>query len=515
MFEISNIDSHNQLNIVILKALASKEFYACIIARALLWRIYGRYHRVLVNVASDDLQMCNMGEIYDTIYNSMKDIATDPSITMCRTYKVFDIYKYESTRNYNMSVNRIIIRCKSNHDIEKYLEELMEERIYDPCENDAELKNMVTELMKSYAEGIIDELNALCSMWLTHKDGQFSTAKWTDDMKEKHKRIALHSNNCERGFGLTDYLVSIIQNFKIPTAVGIVLSKYNKTVIDEDYVTKLLFVRKNRAYFRKEEENDMKQQLLTNFELNESNKQKEKMKIIKAILTWLSYNNLRLVKDDIELDTIINNNNNNQKKIIVFLKQQIIAFKSCYNLEVSTVMSSKNDPAIGQLADLLSRLKHILNMINNNNIQRMNVLPHSITSKKFDNITDFGTQSEVYIAAKDLAVKDSRELIDHINDMNERHKPKILQPWMNMILPTWPTDLTIEELQYKVNDRFTFKDNDDGIILYIYDGILYSNDKYIAYYHNIDNDINNINLDNDIICKIPLQLLVTSTNLIN
>ena len=155
-------------------------------------------------------------------------------------------------------------------------------------------------------------------------------------------------------------------------------------------------------------------------------------------------------------------------------------------------------------------------MINNNNIQRMNVLPHSITSKKFDNITDFGTQSEVYIAANDLAVKDSRELIDHINDMNERYKPKILQPWMNMILPTWPTDLTIEELQYKVNDRFTFKDNDDGII-YIYDGILYSNDKYIAYYHNIDNDndINNINLDNDIICKIPLQLLVTSTNLIN
>lgn len=63
------------------------------------------------------------------------------------------------------------------------------------------------------------------------------------------------------------------------------------------------------------------------------------------------------------------------------MKQQIIAFKSCYNLEVSTVMSSKNDPAIGQLADLLSRLKHILNMINNNNIQRMNVLPHSITSK--------------------------------------------------------------------------------------------------------------------------------------
>ena len=58
-------------------------------------------------------------------------------------------------------------------------------------------------------------------------------------MKEKHKRIALHSNNCERGFGLTDYLVNIIQNFKIPTAVGIVLSKYNKTVIDEDYVTKL------------------------------------------------------------------------------------------------------------------------------------------------------------------------------------------------------------------------------------------------------------------------------------
>ena len=196
------------------------------------------------------------------------------------------------------------------------------------------------------------------------------------------------------------------------------------------------------------------------------------------------------------------------------MKQQIIAFKSCYNLEVSTVMSSKNDPAIGQLADLLSRLKHILNMINNNNIQRIYVLPHSITSKKFDNITDFGTQSEVYIAAKDLAVKDSRELIDHINDMNERYKPKILQPWMNMILPTWPTDLTIEELQYKVNDRFTFKDNDDGII-YIFDGILYSNDKYIAYYHNINNDINDIDLDNDIICKIPLQLLVTSTNLIN
>ena len=52
-----------------------------------------------------------------------------------------------------MSVNRIIIRCKSNHDIQKYLEELMEERIYDPCENDAELK-----LMKSYAEGIIDDV---------------------------------------------------------------------------------------------------------------------------------------------------------------------------------------------------------------------------------------------------------------------------------------------------------------------------------------------------------------------
>ena len=56
-------------------------------------------------------------------------------------------------------MNRIIIRCKSNHDIEKYLEELMEERIYDPCENDAELKNMVTELMKSYAEGIIVKLS--------------------------------------------------------------------------------------------------------------------------------------------------------------------------------------------------------------------------------------------------------------------------------------------------------------------------------------------------------------------
>jgi hypothetical protein len=200
--------------------------------------------------------------------------------------------------------------------------------------------------------------------------------------------------------------------------------------------------------------------------------------------------------------------------LLKFLKQQLHGFKNCYiNLQVSVTMSNKNDKHIGTQLELTNRLKAVLTNIRNNNMQRITHLPESITTTKFDHIANFGTQSEVYIAAKELAVTDTKQLIDYITDMNERFIPKIKQPWMNMILFTWPIDFTDEQLLYRVNKKFKFKDNDenDSTIIYIFDGIIFNNDNYIAYYHDINHNINDIYLDNNIICKISFPLLVNRT----
>ena len=79
-----------------------------------------------------------------------------------------------------------------------------------------------------------------------------------------------------------------------------------------------------------------------------------------------------------------------------------------------------------------------------------------------------------------------------------------------MIFFTWPIDFTDEQILYRVNKKFKFKDNDenDSTIVYIF---IFNKDNYIAYYHDINHNIDDIYLDNDIICKISFPLLVNRT----
>ena len=210
-----------------------------------------------------------------------------------------------------------------------------------------------------------------------------------------------------------DFIITNLQNLYISTAAGMVMNKYNETPIDQDYVEKLLFVKKNREFYRDQEDADKDAQDQVNKESNELNKQKEKVKAIKEIKTLLSYLHLRLVTDEEELDVIIDQYKMEKQLLLKFLKQQLHGFKNCYiNLQVSVTMSNKNDKHIGTLLELTNRLKAVLTNIRNNNMQRITHLPESITTTKFDHIANFGTQSEVYIAAKELAVSDTKQLID-------------------------------------------------------------------------------------------------------
>ena len=110
-----------------------------------------------------------------------------------------------------------------------------------------------------------------------------------------------------------------------------------------------MFVKKNREFYRDQEDTDEKAQDKANTDFNKLNKQKEKIKTIKVIKTKLSYLNLQLVKDENELNAIINKYETQQKQLLLkFLKLQINGFKNCYdNLQISTTMSNKNNAHIG------------------------------------------------------------------------------------------------------------------------------------------------------------------------
>lgn len=148
-------------------------------------------------------------------------------------------------------------------------------------------------------------------------------------------------------------------------------------------------------------------------------------------------------------------------------------------------MSSSNNRNIGTAQELTTRLKNILISIANDNIQRESkqITESVATAQLFNNIITLGTQSEVYLEATRSITTVIRDMINKLNDMNEFYYPKIPQDFMKIVLPNWSVDLPNLQPSLKVNDHFQLKDCSNR---YIFDGILYINNEYIAYYHSID-----------------------------
>jgi len=335
----------------------------------------------------------------------------------------------------------------------------------------------------------------------------------TESTKQILDKGEKDSNQAERGFSLVDYSFNNLENITIPTVVGIVMNNMNKTIVDKDYGYQLLFAKKYNRYFRNQDKEDLELQQQSKKRSTDEKESKQERKVAKNTLTKLTYFKSQLVKDEIQLDAIIDNNKqSNMQKVLVFLKQQIIGYKYCYkfpkNNEVSIVMSSKSDPNVGSLQELTKRLKDVIKLVNNNNLQRIHTLSNTEPYNSiYNDITKIGTQSEYYLDLTDHATKYATDLINKVHIMNDYYHPIILQNWLNIVLPKWLNDdeeyndlITNEQKYLKVGAIFKIKNVEKTYVFY---GMLYIKTEYIAYYH----DSNNIEcIDNCLNMKLVLLI---------
>ena len=489
--------------------LGSKQIQAAMRARAMLFYCCIAPLRMLMNSKElreergdhEPLHLYDFGGVFDTLEKALVDAIDSPIDILQIDFRFFPIRQFPCLINFY--ANRNIRELQSANREKKVLEKLLVRReIYD-LGSDEELLMMTLQFLGVLVRGMLDSLTRNGKTWLTSCDGQYSTQRWTPEMKEKLGSLA--GDNIALGespFGRAGYVDEKLMNALQSTINGVVvggqcgLFEHLKDLNETQLVAILNFAKSRRTVYKEEDRLALIRQKKCKEDKLKATRERLMAKLDEKNQLRAALQCIQRVKTNNELTQALGKLDSDTKKIN-FLKTQIRVYTIVAGWKEekgNDKFSKKGDVEFGGTANLTKRLRALLSSgrtfpsygeVGPSSSDEL--LEDDAGRSGFTLMEDYKTHGQEIMSASTSSMRD-------LQKKNATYLPRdLIFCWYEVDIFKWRYPLTDVQAEYRVGRVFVDRETNEELVVR---GLYYddANDDIVIYLHLVD-DLTSIEID--------------------
>jgi len=438
----------------------------------------------------EPLHLYDFGNVFDTMEKVLIDAIDSPATLLLIDFRFFPVGLFPCLSNFYINRNDRVI--SSADKLLKISEKnLVSSQIYN-FHGDEELLMMTIRFLVVLLRGMLESLTRNGKAWLTSSDGQYSTQRWTPEMKEKLGALA--GDNIALGespFGRAGYVDEKLMNALSSTVNGVVVGAQcglfeHLKKLDNDQLEAILgFVKSRRTIYRNEDrlalerQNKCKEDKLKASQARLMSKLEEKNMLRASLQCTQRIKNVKQLTQALKLL-------DSDTKKINFLKTQIKIYTivaGWMEEKGKDKFSKKGDPQFGGVLNLTERLKVLIN--NGKEFPSYDqvgpssadsILEEDAERTGFTLMNDYKEHGASLMAA-------SADNMRELQKKNADYLPRdLVFGWDQVDTYTWRYPLTAIQAQYKVGRVFIDQESKEELVVR---GLHYddSNDDIVLYLH--------------------------------
>lgn len=329
-------------------------------------------------------------------------------------------------------------------------------------------------------------------MWLTTCDGQYSTLKWTPEMKVKLGRLGGDNIACESPFGRAGWINDLLLNALSSTVNGTVvgaqcglLRHVSEDLSLEQLLGLLEFVKSHRDRYQEEDKLALSLQKRCKEEKLAASLARLMSKLEEKNLIRSSLQCTQRVRTERQLAEALRGLDSDIKRIN-FLKTQIRILTVVGGQKEEKGVdkfSKKGDPAFGGTTNLTNRFRSLL--------ARTTTFPsyYEVAPLSADELLEDDAEHSGFTLMADYKEHGARitagsaAIMRDLQERNATYLPRdLIFGWAEVDVFTWRRPLTSQQAQFRVGRVFTDLDTDEELVVR---GLYYddANDDVVLYLH--------------------------------